>query len=263
MSAIFLQNEIVHYEVLGRGRPLVFLHGWIGSWRYWIPSMQVASITFRTYAIDLWGFGDTAKKPENYPLDKQINLLEDFIHEMGFEKVALIGHGLGAIIALNYAIRNNKDVDRLLLVSIPRVNQKSNAQFFSSSPQQLSDWLLSRTLDGTSVRSEAPKADPRALQLSMLDLETIDLNSLISKIYIPCLIVHGRNDPQLENPTSQQFTNFLSYTTHCIVFDDSGHFPMLDEPNKFNRLMVDFLSLNSAVSPAQLQVKEEWKRRVR
>jgi CheY-like chemotaxis protein len=34
--------EIVHYEVLGRGRPLIFLHGWIGSWRYWIPSMQSA-----------------------------------------------------------------------------------------------------------------------------------------------------------------------------------------------------------------------------
>ena len=64
MSAILLEQDIVHYEVLGRGRPLVFLHGWVGSWRYWIPVMQAASISFRAYALDLWGFGDSAKKPE-------------------------------------------------------------------------------------------------------------------------------------------------------------------------------------------------------
>ncbi|HEX9028502.1 MAG TPA: alpha/beta fold hydrolase, partial [Anaerolineales bacterium] len=61
MSVIVIQDQIVHYEILGRGRPLIFLHGWVGSWRYWIPSMQAASVSFRTYAVDLWGFGDTAK----------------------------------------------------------------------------------------------------------------------------------------------------------------------------------------------------------
>ena len=53
MSVIVLGSDIVHYEVLGRGRPLLFLHGWVGSWRYWIPSMQAASISYRTYALDL------------------------------------------------------------------------------------------------------------------------------------------------------------------------------------------------------------------
>ena len=38
---------------------------------------------------------------------------------------------------------------------------------------------------------------------------------------------------------------------------------MLDEPNKFNRLVADFLSLSSGISPRQLQLKEEWQRRVR
>jgi hypothetical protein len=50
---------------------------------------------------------------------------------------------------------------------------------------------------------------------------------------------------------------------HHIIFDRSGHFPMLDQANKFNRLMTDFLSLGSGESPQQLQLKEEWKRRIR
>ena len=79
MSAVILQNEIVHYEVLGRGRPIIFLHGWVGSWRYWIPAMQAASISFRTYALDLWGFGDSAKNPYYYAIENQTELLDQFL----------------------------------------------------------------------------------------------------------------------------------------------------------------------------------------
>jgi hypothetical protein len=50
---------------------------------------------------------------------------------------------------------------------------------------------------------------------------------------------------------------------HAIPFEACGHFPMLDEPARFNRLLMDFLSLPSGTSPRQLQLKEEWKRRVR
>ena len=79
MSILLLDRSMVHYEVLGRGRPVLFLHTWVGSWRYWIPAMQAASISFRTYAVDLWGFGDSAKTPENYTLERQINLLNLFM----------------------------------------------------------------------------------------------------------------------------------------------------------------------------------------
>ena len=71
MSAIILDGSIVHYEALGRGRPIVFLHGWVGSWRYWINAMQIASTSFRAYAIDLFGFGDTSRDPLRYSLDQQ------------------------------------------------------------------------------------------------------------------------------------------------------------------------------------------------
>ncbi|OGO68807.1 MAG: hypothetical protein A2Z49_02605 [Chloroflexi bacterium RBG_19FT_COMBO_56_12] len=55
----------------------------------------------------------------------------------------------------------------------------------------------------------------------------------------------------------------LPEQTHQVVFESSGHFPMLDEPTKYHRLMADFLSLPSGESPRQLQLKEEWKRRIR
>ncbi len=119
MSVVYLQNEAVHYEVMGRGRPIIFLHGWVGSWRYWLPSMQAASNSFRTYALDLWGFGDSAKARAFYSLDQQFNLLDLFMQEMGLGKVALVGHGLGAIVGLLAAHRYRQLVDRILIVSLP------------------------------------------------------------------------------------------------------------------------------------------------
>src|SRR5512144_1720877 len=100
MSAIILDSGIVHYEVIGRGRPIIFVHGWVGSWRYWISALQAAATSCRAYALDLWGFGDTARVPERYGVDKQIELLDRFLNEMGIGRVALVGHGLGGVVSL-------------------------------------------------------------------------------------------------------------------------------------------------------------------
>ena len=59
MGSIVTDRGVVHYETTGRGRPVVFLHGWIGLWRYWMQTMEELAFSHRSYAFDLWGFGDT------------------------------------------------------------------------------------------------------------------------------------------------------------------------------------------------------------
>jgi non-heme chloroperoxidase len=112
------------------------------------------------------------------------------------------------------------------------------------------------------VRLETAKADPRAIQASLDDLQTTDLMNLFLQMPLPCLLVHGLNDPVVEIPSQDHLAN-LPERMHSIIFEQSGHYPMLDEPSKYNRLLSDFLALPSGESPTQLQLKEEWKRRVR
>lgn len=262
MSAIILRDEIIHYEVLGRGKPLIFLHDWVGSWRYWIPTMQAASLSFRTYALDLWGFGDTAKNPSHYSLEQQVDLLNEFMEEMGIGKVALIGHGFGAILSILYTLRHPNSVDRLLGISFPMNEETINPRIRSGSPLELADWLLGRNSSHEAAWAEAIKADPKAILLSLTGLQAVELNTLPKQLQTPLLLVHGLNDPAIAVPNSDQVAS-LSENTHHIVFEQSGHYPMLDETSKFNRLLSDFLSLASGASPRQLQLKEEWKRRVR
>jgi pimeloyl-ACP methyl ester carboxylesterase len=260
MSAILLEQDIVHYEVLGRGRPLVFLHGWVGSWRYWIPVMQAASISFRAYALDLWGFGDSAKKPSRYPLDQQIYLLDGFLDSLGIGRVALVGHGLGAMVALQYTLLHPDIVDRVMAVSYPLEENMVNSRLRNGPPADLADWLLSRTPLTEPVRADAPKADHQAVQISLNQLG--GMQKTFQQMSTACVLVNGQNDPAVDPPRLEQIAGLPEFT-QAIIFEQSGHFPMLDENNKFNRLMVDFLALPSGESPHQLSLKEEWKRRVR
>jgi pimeloyl-ACP methyl ester carboxylesterase len=262
MSAIVIESEILHYEVLGRGRPVIFLHGWVGSWRYWIPVMQAASISYRAYAIDLWGFGDSARVPTRYNPASQAALLDSFLEEMGIGRVVLVGHGLGALVSLIFASQHPEVVDRVLAVSYPLEESSVNTRLRTASPEALADWLLGRQPGTEPARADAPKTDPAAIQASFEYLSTVTFQGLWGASNTACLLVHGENDPAITAPAPEQ-SAALPEKTHAILFEESGHFPMLDETSKYNRLMVDFLTLPSGESPRQLQLKEEWKRRVR
>jgi pimeloyl-ACP methyl ester carboxylesterase len=262
MSAIVLNQEIVHYEVLGRGRPLILLHGWVGSWRYWIPVMQAASVSFRAYGIDLWGFGDSGKNQEFYSLEQQCNLLDGFLEQMGIGRVALIGHGLGGVLAQMYAQRAPGVVDRIMAVSCPLDERMVSSRLRTSTPVDLADWLLGKSSLMEPARADAPKTDMQALETSFTGLSAINLIDAWAQIQTSCLLVNGLNDPAVFPPDLEQLAA-LPETVHAVSFDQSGHFPMLDESSKFNRLVTDFLALPSGESPRTLQLKEEWKRRVR
>jgi pimeloyl-ACP methyl ester carboxylesterase len=262
MSAILLNKAIIHYEALGRGRPIVFLHGWVGSWRYWISSMQVASTSYRAYALDLFGYGDTTHDPASYSLEKQAGLLSGFLDEMGIGKIAIVGHGLGALVGFYFAAQQPGSVDRIMSVSSPLDIASINARLQTASATELVEWLSGRTPEAVDALADAPKCDQRAVAGSISSFSVNGLFHEFRAVNVPCLLVYGQNDPSIRVPAVDSNEQFGSHV-HQINLEDSGHFPMLDESARFNRLLTDFLALDSGMSPQELQLKEEWKRRVR
>ncbi len=119
MSAITVDGDLVHYEVLGRGRPVILVHGWVGSWRYWIPTMQKLHLKFRVYAVDLLGFGESARSTQRYTIEYQVRVLHQLMSQLAISKAAFVGHGLGALVLTEYAQRYSDTVVRLMLSSPP------------------------------------------------------------------------------------------------------------------------------------------------
>lgn len=261
MSAIILDGSMVHYEALGRGRPIIFLHGWVGSWRYWINAMQVASTSFRAYAIDLFGFGDTVRETKYYSIERQAELLGKFLDEMGIGKVALVGHDLGALVGFHFLKARHESVDRMMAINVPLEITTLNSRMRTAPATELAEWLTNKQPDAMTALSDASKVDPAVVAATMSSLQAGNILPHVRNFSVPCLFVYGANTPAITIPVPE--TNGLPVHMHQITLENSGHYPMLDNVSQFNRLLVDFLALNSGVSPTELQMKEEWKRRVR
>lgn len=169
MSAIIVDGDLVHYEVIGRGKPIVLLHGWLGSWRYWLPTMQQLGVKYRCYALDLWGFGDSGKDPVRYSFERQVDLLERFIERMGFPKAILVGHGLGAAIAARYAAdhRTAPRVHRLFITAPP---------LFYSAPSTVAGAMALTA--NTANRSAVAETLPHPLSDSQVNMPPITRTEL-------------------------------------------------------------------------------------
>ena len=224
--------------------------------------MQVASTSFRAYGLDMWGFGESARDPMRYTIDQQTDLLSSFLDDLGIGKVAIVGHGLGALVGFNFCARWNKSVDRMMAVNCPLYYDSINARLRTSPLADLANWLGNKSPEATTALADASKADPQAITASINSFQSNELFGQMRQTQIPCLLVHGQNDPAIPAPPADNSINLPHMMSH-VVFDGSGHFPMIDETARFNRLLTDFMALDSGVSPRELQMKDEWKRRVR
>jgi pimeloyl-ACP methyl ester carboxylesterase len=224
--------------------------------------MQSVSAFHRAYALDLWGFGDSAKLASQYSVEQQIALLEGFVQQMGIRNFALVGHGLGAILALYYTADHPGEVDRLMAIGYPMGSQSINPRLSSGSLLQLADWLLGKSNETQALKSDATKTDFQSITKTLTQFSQVNWRQLSRRIQVPSLWVYGQNDPLVKFPGNIEEA-FLPEMGHLIHLEQSGHFPMLDEPHTFNRLLGDFLALGPDQDVHLLQLKEEWRRRIR
>lgn len=261
MSITTVREQLLHYEVIGRDEPMLFVHGWLGSWRYWWPSMQVLSSHHRAFAVDLWGFGDSAKSPHSYSLESYVKLLEEFVEKLGIAApVTLVGHSLGAAVALRYARKCRDRVRRLILVALPLTGDHIHSELKNTDPAEILH-RFSRNGTYTEVVSEIHKTDRSAV--SSLASQLTDFNFVpdLQEIGCPILLIYGDRDPIVRPPNGDGRQIMCPELKHFLVtLKDCRHFPMLEQPARFNRLLNDFV-LND--NNEHIEPKEHWQRRTR
>jgi pimeloyl-ACP methyl ester carboxylesterase len=261
MSGVLINGSLVHYETFGRGKPVVFVHGWLGSWRYWVPVMDELSSDFRTYALDLWGFGDSDKEREAYEIESYVDLLVSFMDELGIWRAPLVGHTLGAAIAAQTAARHPDRVTKVMAVGLPLAADAINHKLLAAGPNDfLARLFWHRQRPYAEIEMSVPKIAKNAIALTIQSVARLDMKQTLDEIDAPVLTVYGAKD-SIVSPDQVKDLEDDHYAARAIVLPDSFHFPMLDETAKFTRLLRDFMDVESPEELQELAIKKEWRRR--
>jgi pimeloyl-ACP methyl ester carboxylesterase len=262
MSVTTINGQLVHFEAFGRGKPVVFVHGWLGSWRYWWPTMQAISNHHRSFAIDLWGFGDSSKKVGDYSLASHLAMLSGFIEKMGISRpFTIVGHSLGAIVGISYARQAPEAVNRIVTVALPLSQDHINGQLTGKSATAILDYSMNKFGGHPEVIMGLEKTDDGALDESVIQFGDLNPAGDLSQVQCPVLLVYGERDGLIIQPTSEMDQQPQGEANrHVVILEGCSHFPMLEKPAVFNRLIREFMN---DIDYGSVAPKEYWQRRMR
>ena len=119
MASIVTERGVVHYETIGRGRPVLLLHCWLGSWANWRDSMEVLACSYRVHALDFWGFGESSKQSYRYEIADYVAMVRIFMERMGIARAPVLGHSMGGSVALCLALAQPARVEQVAIVGSP------------------------------------------------------------------------------------------------------------------------------------------------
>jgi pimeloyl-ACP methyl ester carboxylesterase len=260
MSIVVIDNQAVHYEVFGRGRPVLFLHGWLGSWRYWFPTMEVVAEHFRTYSFDFWGFGDSRRKLTQESIQNYSDQVIRFLDALGIDRVQLVGHSMGGMVALKTAITYPDRIQRVATVGAPidgdslswllkLTDRPLFADLFAGQPwlrRRLFRFFLGETSDPavSEVIDDSVKSSALSMRRAVSSMWRTDLRPELSRLRVPALIVHGGRDDIVNPNQADLFDNVPS--AEVVLMPRSRHFPFLDEATLYNDVLLRFLKAQAS-----------------
>jgi len=106
----------LHYLVAGKGDPVVLLHGYAETSHMWLPLLAKLADRHTVIAPDLRGFGDSAAPADGYTKAAMARDIHALVKRLSYNRIRLVGHDIGLMVAYAYAAQYPGEVDRLVLM---------------------------------------------------------------------------------------------------------------------------------------------------
>lgn len=273
-ATLTLHGHDLSYVDSGTGPAVLFIHGILGSQRQWAHLVDEVDDDHRVVVPDLFGHGDSAKPTGDYSLSSHAATLRDLLDHLGIDRVTLVGHSLGGGIAMQFYYLFPERVDRLVLVSSGGLGREVNLVLRSATlpgAQQVLSVIASAPVlqrvdalgRGAQRVGWRPGADIGAIWrgfTSLGDSESrraflattravIDFGGQSISAYDhlgsvsapPTLIVWGSKDRMIPAWHALSAQRALP-GCRVELFEGAGHFPHLDDPDRFARLLREFMA---------------------
>ncbi len=270
---VTLHGHRVTYRVAGDGPVVVLVHGITGNCESWREVMPGLADRFTVIAPDLLGHGGSAKPRGDYSLGAYASGIRDLLVALGHERATVVGHSLGGGVAMQLAYQFPERCERLVLVSSGGLGREVHPLLraatlpgselvlppLASAPVLDAGRTLSRMLGRVGLRADtdvqemarglASLADGGARHAFIHTLRSIvdpggQRVSAMDRLYLasemPSLIVWGERDRVIP-PGHGLAARREMPGSRLETFPDAGHYPHLNDPRRFVKLLVDFI----------------------
>jgi pimeloyl-ACP methyl ester carboxylesterase len=239
--------------------PVVLLHGLGASGYSWLFQMDfLTKAGYRTIAPDFRGFGQSSLPNDKLSISLLAHDLCWLLDELSVDRVHLVGLSLGGAVAQDFAIQNSRRVEKLILIS--------TANRFRPDSLRLALYYIWRYLLGFTLDLESQaaavshrifykdgqdflrknlidqilSADRRAYRRTILALRSFDSGRNLPGIKSPTLVITGLEDTTVSPRMQAKLVDGIRGAEQAIL-PESGHGLTVEEPDRVNRLILDFL----------------------
>ena len=255
-----LDGVRIHYESYGTGKQAaVFIHGWTCDLAFWHKQAPVYEKR-RSLLIDLPGHGASDKPEIPYTQDLFARAVDAVMRDAGVEKAVLVGHSMGTPVALTFLRRYPEKVSGLVIVDglIPQPpkddaeREKRTARFaemsktyrspdYKSAMDQMLNFMFT---DKTSaalrdeIRSKMLATPQYVLASAMEGMLALDPPAANARFHVPAMAIMVKRASQ---SNYEAYLRSLFPDLRYEEWEGAGHFLMMEQPERFNAALADFL----------------------
>ncbi len=261
---IVMSDDLVHleYRVSGQGEPAVLLvHGWCGNSEYWRSQIDALKSRFTVVALDLAGHGASGANRTDWSIANYAADVATVARQIPNAHLVLVGHSMGADVALAAAPRIGPRVigviavDALRSVGMPPLSAGEieakvapfRADFVGATRALVTDRLFEKGADPLLVQKVAydmSLRSPAVAVPTLAKLLSFDLATVLPSVHVPVYAINSDLVPTDAERIRRSLPDFT-----LDVLPHSGHFLMLEAPARFNPLLtkdIDALAARAA-----------------
>jgi pimeloyl-ACP methyl ester carboxylesterase len=273
LQEVTLHGHRVGFRRAGEGPLIVLIHGITSTSDVWLGAMARLAERYTVVAPDLLGHGRSAKPRGDYSLGAYASGARDLLGVLGFERGTVVGHSLGGGIALQFAYQFPEYAERLVLVSSGGLGKEVHPLLRAGAlpaselvmPLIAPTWAvragaaIAEFLQRLGVQAGPDLAEAARGYASLADRDArsaflhtlravIDLEgqrvSASDRLYLaeglPTLLIWGTDDPIIPVGHGRAAVQRIP-GSRLVEFSDSGHWPQLDDPDRFVAELHEFV----------------------